>query len=581
MKFTTRINSLWIPPTAVTAFSLVFFGASARLDPEPYHDGSQLPAAIGVADGLRVHEDVFSAYGFLTAWLQGMAVEIFGAQLLVIRFWTSVVSSVVALLIFLFTRYVTASTWISFTTSLVWVVTWPGMSVEWGTPFLPWPSNLFLVWQLSATFLVAHSLLSDERRKISLFAAGSLITLAVLTRLNYGTALALALLISALIFARRAGWRPKDWGFLAAGVSVTIFLPVILLLEQRSVNAFIDQSIIGALKGEAIVKPTEWFYIENGYLWGSFLLLITLLLLWLASTCKLISPKFFILLTCIATLGLTIWASAALPGSAIRETILSKLTWAPAIDIQAMQPLYLIAVLTVLAFLALLILLVKNLLPNTSQTPYSQKLRRSQVLVTLLTTTSAASLIQLYPVADPNHLWWAAPLPLIFVVYAVSELAPQHLRNALLAVLLLPPLLIAPFTAWAYFSSPRIELRSNVSAGMLINPDYADAYAQMDRLLSEIDPRSAQFLCKEGLFSVWDGEYLASGPGYVDYAYELDSASTPTESDTTILCLPWGSRHLALTYSQENGLTIADETDEISLSYFSDVQVFRLEGSPK
>ena len=581
MKIESRLVSWWIPAFAVTAVSIALFGATARLDPEPYHDGSQVPAAIGVARGLHVHEDVFSAYGFVTAWLQGFAVEVFGSQLIVIRLFTAVVTSIVALLLFLFTKYVTKSTVLALAASLVWVVTWPGISVEWGTPFLPWPSNLFLLWQISAIMLVACTLLNNSRRSLVLIAAGSMTTLAVLTRINYGAALAAALLITALLFARQAGWRAKDWGFLSVGVFITLTIPLIILAAQGSLIAFIDQSIVGALKGEAIVKPTEWFYIENGYLWGSLLLIIALSILWLSSSWNWIKPSFFVVLTVLTTVGLTIWASTAIPGSPLRELILSRLTWSPALDIQAMQPLYLIAVITIFSTVALVVVLVKNRISNSEHHSRSQQVPRTRVLVTLLITTGAASLIQLYPVADPNHLWWAAPIPIILLVFMVREVKPSKRRNALLAALLLPPLLIAPFTIWIHFSAPRIEIQGNVLTGMMVDQKYANSYAQMDILLEGIAPRSTEFLCKEGLFSVWNGEYLSSGPGYVDYAYELDSAASSTESTTTILCLPWGNETTAESYAQENGLLISEKTGDISLSYFSDIQVFRLEKSTK
>ena len=103
----------WVAGTGIFIFTLISFWVVSPLDPEPYHDGSPLPAAIAVADGMTVHQDVFSAYGFITAWAQGGVVRLFGTDLLTIRYFTAVLVAVVAVLIFILGRWVSRSLWIA------------------------------------------------------------------------------------------------------------------------------------------------------------------------------------------------------------------------------------------------------------------------------------------------------------------------------------------------------------------------------------------------------------------------------------------------------------------------------------
>lgn len=578
MNISTKNHSL-IAGGAITLISLFLFTASAFLDPEPYHDGSQLPPAIASANGLNIHSDVFSAYGTFTPWIHGFAVNTLGANLLSIRIFTAFITAFATLLLFILAFQVTRSTAIASGVSLVWVATWPGRAVIWGTPFLPWPSNIFIVWQILAILLTLRALTSQKHRKLMLSGAGAATSLAVLTRLNYGAALAIALLVTALIFHKRVQWKASDWGVLAISSSIVFLTPLGILATQGTFVPFVDQSILGPLEGNAIVEGTEWFYIENGYLWGSLLLILTLAALWVLGSWHAIPKKWFVVITITAIIGLSLWASSAIEGTALRELILSRLTWQPALDIQAMQPLYFMAILTMATLFSLVLIGLMRLIKRGNNSDSSALTNRKQLLIVLLTTTGAASLVQLYPVADPNHLWWAAPVPLVLLVFMLSQIENSRVRVALLSATLLPPLVIAPATAWTYFSQPRTQLAAGVVSGMWVQDRYINGFLEADRVLTGIESRSAEFQCKEGLFSVWDGNYLASTPAYVDYAYGLDSANFAAEPSTLILCLPWGSEDLVKKIAADRNFTIVDSTTEISLSYFSDIQIFRLERS--
>lgn len=556
-----------ITAVGVAVIAAAVFFVAASLDPEPYHDGSQLPAAIAVSEGLVVHLDVFSGYGFITAWIQGLAVTLFGPSLLVIRLLSAAILTISAVLTFALARWAIGNRRISAGIALTWVVTWPGQAVIWGTPLFPWPSTFFLMFQLIAVLLTARALLHREHRPAMFALAGIVLGIAVLTRLNYGAALALALLATMLVMARSRSLKLRDFAVAIGSTLITGALLLSIIALQGGFQAFVDQSILGPLEGKAIVKPTEWFYIENGYLWGSLLLLVTTLAMVWVSRQPWISPRNLLILSGLAVAGLTVWASTAIEGSPLRNLILSRLTWAPALDIQAMQPLYFSAVLTILILIGVIAALVIFRIRGGSLTGTP-----NQVFIMLLAATGAASLVQLFPVADPNHLWWAAPIPLVLIVFVFTLNRPVRATYAVSAILLLPPLIISIPTAYVFLSQPRTQLDQGALAGMWVKQEYLNDYRSVDRLLLKIPPRSARIDCHEGLLAVWNGTYLSASAGYIDYAYGLENTSPPRPVVWDMTCINTADRAEAGEYPKP--VSPDAMAEDIRLSYFSDMSLY-------
>lgn len=81
-------HSLYFRETVIFLLSFIFFGYFSLLGIDPHHDGVMLIPAIRVAEGQVVFRDVFCQYGLLVPLIQGAAVALFGAELLVIRILT-------------------------------------------------------------------------------------------------------------------------------------------------------------------------------------------------------------------------------------------------------------------------------------------------------------------------------------------------------------------------------------------------------------------------------------------------------------------------------------------------------------
>ncbi len=569
-------SDIWSLLAVIITASVVFLIA-APMDPEPYHDGSQLPAAIGVANGLGVHQDVFSAYGFITAWSQGLAVFLFGPQLLTIRIFTALVLVVISALLFVLVRWSTQSRWTAIGVSLVWIVAWPGAAVIWGTPLLPWPSVVFLAFQLAAVLLTLRGLVDPNvpTRHWWFFFAGIFLGLAILTRLNYGVFLALALGASLLILRKKSELQLRDFSVASIGTLTAVFIPLGVIAIQGGLLPFWDQSIKGPLQGKAIVKPTEWFYLENAYLWGSVLLSLTLLVVIGLGHRHKVQRNWYFVLVSAAIFGLILWTSSAVESSPVRALILSKLTWSPALDGQVMQPMFLAVVATPIILISAIALLIFNSNETLFTPPGNSptKVLDNRVFLVVLSLTAMASLVQLYPVADPNHLWWSAPLPFALLVFALRSLSAEKYRWAVSAVIVIPTLTISVFAQINFIAQPRTEITTGALKGMRIAQSLAPNVEKVNDLLSDVQTGTASFECKEGLFAVWSGAYLPSSPNYVDYSYLLESANPGTPPERIFVCFPPNDEDAVEAYARENNLQIVQQTGDIVLSYFANTNV--------
>lgn len=77
-------------PAGLFLAGFVFFGFYSLLGIDFHHDGIMFKAAVDAANGAAVFKGSFSQYGILPPLLQGLAVRIFGAELIVLKLLTAV-----------------------------------------------------------------------------------------------------------------------------------------------------------------------------------------------------------------------------------------------------------------------------------------------------------------------------------------------------------------------------------------------------------------------------------------------------------------------------------------------------------
>ena len=560
----------------VAAVSAIQFCSAAPLDPEPYHDGSQVAPAIAVAEGLIIHRQVFDPYGPVTAWLQGLAMTIFGPTVLTARLLTAVLLVMSSVLMFLIARHLIGRTLYASLITVLWIAIWPGQSISWGTPLLPWPSVTFLVLQLSAVLLLLQRLRASEPDLLRMGGVGVFVGLSLLTRPNYGVPLLIAVGLVLLLVRRSAGLSRGEFSTAAGGLLLSVGIPLLYLALNGALVAFLDQALIGPLTGEsdATSHGTPWFYIKNAYLWGSVPLLLALVGLVILERSGVRGRWLIRTAGVLVVGGLLVWTSSGIEGSPVRDLILSKLTWSPALDGQVAQPMFVAAIFAILTAAATGVALVVRAVSRQRTWTAPQR------MFTLLVAASAASLVQLYPIADPNHLWWAVPLPLVLVALMLTTNANKQVAFWLMMILTVPYLAMSIWSAHGFYSRPRVELSTGVLKGMMVQEALLPDYEKVDGLLAGVTPRSARFLCDQGLFSVWNGAYLADSPAYVQWVHRMQSADPSPVPNLVFLCTGLDAGDAATDYARREGLAIVQTIPRLGLSYFTSIRIDEMSPDP-
>jgi len=80
----------------------------------------------------------------------------------------------------------------------------------------------------------------------------------------------------------------------------------------------------------------------------------------------------------------------------------------------------------------------------------------------------------------------------------------------------------------------------------------------------------------EGLFSVWNGSYLAAGPGYVDYAYGLEAASDSAPPKRRFDCVILDGDLENQLLDDPDSKVIAD-WGPVKLSYFANTRLLEIQ----
>jgi hypothetical protein len=185
-----------------------------------------------------------------------------------------------------------------------------------------------------------------------------------------------------------------------------------------------------------------------------------------------------------------------------------------------------------------------------------------------LTLLALVSLVQLYPFIDPNHVWWAIPLPLIVVIGLLTDRMNEQWAWVMACVSLLPTILIAIPRAIDYVSEPRSQVQNGVLSGMWAPVERMDDIAAADRLLLNLESRSNRFDCWNGLFAVWSGKYLADSSAFVNWAPGFTRAAEAPPSGVLVRCVDVNSGNRQTKASAE-GFVVTDEQAPVSISYYN------------
>jgi len=318
---------------------------------------------------------------------------------------------------------------------------------------------------------------------------------------------------------------------------------------------------------------TSWFYYRNSVLLGSVPLLVSVGLVYVIGRRFTASRRLQWITALVGVTGLVAWTSTSILGSPIRTVILSRLSWAPALDHQAFQLMFAAVLLLPIAVIVAVLPLREKRDGSSGEIkggPISRAralspTRRIRLALTLL---ALVSLVQLYPFIDPNHVWWAIPLPLIVVTALLTDRLNSQWAWVMACVSLLPTIIIAFPRAIDYLSEPRSQVQNGVLSGMWAPVERMDDIEATDRLLLALEPGSNRFDCWNGLFAVWSGRYLADSSAFVNWAPGFTPAAEAPPSGALVRCVDTDSARQQ-TEDGAKGFVIVDQQSPVSISYYN------------
>jgi hypothetical protein len=491
------VQKPWVFGWIVFFFSLVIFSPFSRLGVDPHHDGIMLSSAIFVAKGLSVQNQVYAQYGPISTWIQAIVLQLFGTSLLVIR-----VASVISLAMSCGLFAVAARRLFSFHHALLGIAIWISC-----TPFfdsdlqmLPWSSDYYVLLSAICLVIATSPRMRSGTREIQIrdFAIGVLLGWGIFLRLNPALPILLLILAGSWVYISYKTFRRMLIGSCAGVLSI-----LFILLLGGGITSWWDQSIIFPRKLYAgILKDSGLSGLRGNVLGNGVPALLAMVFLYsiLNFSSKELNPRFFkVALRQASTL-----------------IVLLGLYWMFLTD-------GLIAVLNPRLFLWGVVLggiLFLSSFMKTLETTETEKIFEYFVWVAI----GLGSLVQVFPVADRRHLWWAA-LPGIFLLIGLIPKRSRPMGHLLGSIILVAALAIPAFShAKSTLSETRVEITSSrILKGMLVSKDFYAAFDSSFTMINELErihgSRSVLNLCSDGLFATAASQYSYPDPYFVYWSF--------------------------------------------------------------
>ena len=502
----------------------------ASLDPDPHHDGIQIASAIASAEGLAVHGQVFNQYGPVTNWIQAIWLNILTPNLYSLRIWSCLMIALSAALFIRVCSQLKLPTFLSLLAILAWISSCPVWTFD--SAFFglwPWPSLLYLFFSLLGLSLIISWSNRTEHRATMGFMSGVVLALGAFTRLNYGVPLMMGFLFGALIMSPPSFMRYRNSSspiFLGAALTSSLILGY--LACTRSLNAFIAQSVVGPFEGKSAVSTgLNYFYIN--YFQQSFALVLTFIITSIAfrfARYKALKVAFFVFFGCYLTTQVSV---ITISDYLNIDLSISRL-WSHLDQMSLLRILLISAAVTLLIGPLYLLALLPRLF-----------LQRSSVVIGdfyFINVAAVAALLQLYPLADAYHLWWTSPILILLLVEVLRRL---RFPAPLILLMFCIYSLCGFESSRATLRIPRVEWTSGVLKGMMIPTNYVEAYKSADVALSGIDHKS-RYLCRDGLWSVWNGTYQSNSPNYVEWGFASEIVQSVTDGKLVVCDWPGDGR---------------------------------------
>lgn len=497
---------IWIALLLSVTAGLVFYPfASLRLD--PHHDGIMLKPALDVLSGQVLFRDTFTQYGPLTTYLQALALAIHPA-LLSLRMLALIANAGSLFFLYLSWRVLLPRP-LSLVASLLFVLSAQFYDPEF--PLIPWSSILALFFQ-SVAILSLLRIVTGSAHAAWPWVLGAACASALWCRQPVGIILTLSVGTIAVAL-HLAGWRSgtisagKLWVRTGVAFCACSLLVLGHLAFHGALTAWWEQTILWPGRWALGYNESIFWVYARRFLWPpvTWILFVTLLVAFLPALLRRIRP------------GIPGWVDVSW------LVLLSGIYLGFARPVVAPSLLLYLGGWNVV-FLITIVALSIGVVVRACRERLSARpsLDREFYASATLAGLALGSALQIYPLPEPNHIYWALAPGLGVFVYACHRLLRFSAVGGSLALLLI----FAPATynkyRWANHTrnQPTVTLVTpRVLAGMRVDAPLAAAiersYAIIRPLLEKNPGQRVILYGDDALYLGWFENRENPSPYYV------------------------------------------------------------------
>lgn len=496
MKHKLSIKDKLSPVSTIILFlstNLLFLPFS-RIGVDTHHDGIMFTSAMLVRHGKSVQSEVYNQYGPVSNWLQSIELAIFGDHLIVIRIFSAIVLSLSVTINYVAAKRYFGKT-IAFCASVIWVACAPFFDTE--LQMLPWSSDYLLLSNSVALLLASSIYLQKSGKHRNIFLIGVILGINLFIKIHPSAVILVAVVVCSGVFVGVHQTRRLVQG---SATSVLMVLALLLFFGSpedwwfqavsmpRQMYEGFFQSGLDGLKANILVNGVTGIFGAYFCIWVG------------ANLLRILQPEEkrneFVRILRIIAVALLTWIFYS-------ETQLTVLN--PRLFLWA-------AVLGTILYAA-------KLVPNLNTV---EDHRKFPAIVYL--AIAAGSLLQVFPMVDRRHLWWATLPALAMVLDAIFSQKSRKTRKFSVALLSVALVIPAIDNAKTTLNVKREEVKNSEQlSGMLVTKDFNAAFGGYIDLIEQFQnihgDKPVLSLCADGLFTAFGRSLLQPDPYFLYWMF--------------------------------------------------------------
>jgi hypothetical protein len=521
MKYKLFFKDKLSPVSTIVLFlytNLLFLPFS-RLGVDLHHDGIMFTSAMLVRHGKSVQSEVYNHYGPVSNWLQSIELAIFGDYLIVIRIFSSIVLSLSVTINYVAAKRYFGKT-IAFCASVIWVACAPFFDSDF--QMLPWSSDYLLLSNSVAILLATSISIKKSGKDRNTFLIGAILGINLFIKIHPSVPILVAVVVCSGLFVGVDQTRRLVQGSVTSVSTIFVlllffgspeewWLQAVSMSGQMYEHQF--QSGLDGLKANILVNGVTAIFGAYFCIWV------------VVNLRRIFQPEekrneFVRILRIIAV---------------------SLLTW---IFFSEMQLTVLNPRLFLWAAVLGMILYAAKLVPNLNSV---EDHRKFPIIVYL--AIAAGSLLQVFPVLDRMHLWWATLPALAMVLDRIFSQKSRNTKNFSVALLCVALVIPALDNAYTKLNVKREKVNSSEQlSGMLVSKDFNAAFGGYIDLVEQFQnihgDKSILGLCRDGLFTSFGRSLSQPDPYFVYWqfpkpVYDNDARQVFIQEHRPMLWICW------------------------------------------